>query len=676
MSFNTNYILPGDDKNQILGKVNYNFSQILANAVGLPGEIGTKGPTGIIGQVGKDGATGATGTRANLWFIQEDQPYGNVPYTETPLINYDIWVNTSPLGPSGPNRIYRYDGNNTSGYYPFWVDTLSNFVIDSQFTLLQGIYGPGEVTEDDAIIISPNSGTGPLNTTFVFTDREVTAADANPNYAKVLIETDASITASLPIFGADKTFYSSSGLPAFYWKTTGTDYGIKFSSGEDLIIQSQATGSYGSTGGTAFVSANNINFSSATTMGISATGGLSINSQTLGFSSRNSTLSPAGFALSNMSSSIGITAASTGYALDITGTLSASQTGERTVFNYSGFYGGTTRNSLGLSMLDNTLFSVGNSPAPASIDATAASLVIGYTGSIGISGGTGANIVKSYQSISDPASSKILVGSNLNNYIEITPSNDVIVITPTPTGPIISDGSRINRIWLALNNPNSYLEPGNDTCVDIFMDSSTYCIGGVSVTTNDFFFPSNYTISDSGQTSPGATGGCRHVRINFYGSEFPSAVNPSRDKFFYLEAFSSGYSSAVQLPYYYAVPSTFRATVICTELHRQGFMSDEIREADERFGRMISETSPETMLGYHYWAIPIVNLMQKSRLFTRIVWTVAKPWAYHMAYEMGSLEKDNLLGKVLMKVGAFISKAIGKSISSRNPGKVNQFANF
>ena len=108
MSFNTNYILPGDDKNQILGKVNYNFSQILANAVGLPGEMGIKGPTGIIGQVGKDGATGATGTRANLWFIQEDQPFGNIPYTETPLINYDIWVNTSPTGPSGPNRIYRY----------------------------------------------------------------------------------------------------------------------------------------------------------------------------------------------------------------------------------------------------------------------------------------------------------------------------------------------------------------------------------------------------------------------------------------------------------------------------------------------------------------------------------------------------------------------------------------
>jgi hypothetical protein len=673
MSFNANYILPGDDKNQILGKVNYNFSQILANAVGLPGEMGIKGPTGIIGQVGKDGATGATGTRANLWFIQEDQPFGNIPYTETPLIDYDIWVNTSPTGPSGPNRIYRYSSSNTSGYYPFWVDTLSNFAIDAEFTLLQGIYGPGEVTEDDAIIISPNSGTGPLNTTFVFSDRKVTDADANPNYAKVLVETDASVTASLPIFGLDKTFYSSSALPAFYWKTTGLDYGIRFSTGEDFIIQSQATGSYGSTGGTAAVSANNINVTSSTTLSLSSSNGISLGAQTLGFSSRNSTLGPAGFALTAMTSSLGITAASTGYSLSITGALTAAQTGERTVFNYAGFYGGTQRNSLSLSMLDSTLFSVGNSPAPAIIDATSAALVIGYTGSTGVSGGTGANIVKSYQAITNAASSRISINGNLNNSIEITPSDDVIVITPNPTGPIISDGSRINRIWLNLTYPIYYTEPGEDYCVDLFMNSLTYCIGGVSVLTNDS--RSNYTISDSGQPSPGATGGCRHVRINFYGSEFPATVNSSGNKFFYLEAFSSGYSSSVQLPYFYNLGG-FRATVICTELHRQGFMSDEIREADERFGRMISATSPETMLGYHYWAIPIVNLMQKSRLFTKIVWTVARPWAYHMAYEMGSLEKDNLLGKVLMKVGAFISKTIGKSISAKNPRKSNQFANF
>jgi hypothetical protein len=249
-----------------------------------------------------------------------------------------------------------------------------------------------------------------------------------------------------------------------------------------------------------------------------------------------------------MTSPVGITAASTGYSLSITGALTAAQTGERTVFNYAGFYGGTNRNSLALSMSNNTLFAVGNPPPAASIDATAASLVIGYTGSTGISGGTGANVVKSYQAITNAASSKISINGNLNNYIEITPSNDVIVITPNPTGPIISDGSRIDRIWLRLTDPSSYVEPGNDYCVDLFMNSSLYCIGGISVPTNDFFSPSNYTISDSGQTNPGLTGGCRHVRINFYGSEFPSAVNSSRNKFFYLEAFSSGYSSSIQLP--------------------------------------------------------------------------------------------------------------------------------
>ena len=71
MSFNTNYILPGDDKNQIIGKVNYNFSQVLSNAVGLPGQSGILGATGIIGQVGKDGSTGPTGSRANKWYFQQ-----------------------------------------------------------------------------------------------------------------------------------------------------------------------------------------------------------------------------------------------------------------------------------------------------------------------------------------------------------------------------------------------------------------------------------------------------------------------------------------------------------------------------------------------------------------------------------------------------------------------------
>lgn len=550
MSFNINYILPGDNKNQILEKTNYNFSQILANAPGFPGEIGIKGPTGIIGQVGKDGSSGATGLRANAWFIQENQPFGDISYTETPLINYDIWVNTSAAGPNGPNRIYRYDGNNTLGTYPFWVDTFSNFIVDVEFTQLQGVNGPGEVNEKDAIIISPNSGSSPLNTSFVFTDRIVNQSNANPNYAKVLIESDASITTSLPIFGLDKTFYSTPGLPAFYWKTTGLDYGIKFSSGEDIIIQSQATGSYGSTGGTSSVNAINLNFNSASTFEIFATGGASISAQTLGFSSLNATLGPGGVSLPRISSTVGITAASASNTLSVSGNLTEIQTGIRTLFNYSGLYGGTNQNSLNLSMGNSSLFQIGNSPLPAIGGATYPALVIGYTGSTGISGGTGANIVKSYQSITNSASSKARINGNLNNYIPVTPSSDVILINPNPTGPIISDGNRINRIWLLLTGVESYVESGNVSCIDIFMNSnSIYSFGGVLVPISLQSPGAPFTITDSGGTIPGATGGCMHIRINFFGSPFPGSLNPRTNKFFNIQSFSSGFSKASLLPY-------------------------------------------------------------------------------------------------------------------------------
>ena len=675
MSFNTNYILPGDDKNQIIGKVNYNFSQVLSNAVGLPGQSGILGATGIIGQVGKDGSTGPTGSRANEWYFQQTPPFGNIPYTEAPLINYDVWVDTSPGSTGGPNRIYQYKNNYTLGQYPFWVDTLSNFAIDSNFTLLQGVSGPGEVTEKNAIVIG---ATSPSSATFVFTDRDVTTANANPRYSKILIENDASITASLPLFSLGKTFYSVSDLPSFYWQNIGDNYDIKFSSGEEITIQSQATGSYSSTGGTASLVASGINWNSFTTASLTGPSGISVNASTIGFSGLNINLQTGGLSLSNMNSGMGTTSSNGDYALSINGVLKRppnQDIGLTTVLEYSGFYGGNVRSSLALGVSGGNLFTVGNSPAASQISATYAALAIGYTGSTGVSGGTGANIVKSYQSITSTASSKALFnGYNLNNYIQITPSSDVIVVNAVPTGPISSDG-RNGRIWLLLTGIDSYIEAENASCIDIFLNGET-CIGGVSVSTNFSFSPSEFYIRDSGATNPGPTGGCRHVRINFFGSAFPTAVNTSGNKFFYIESFSSGYNSSAQLPYYYSSLGGTRLTVICTELYRQGFMTNEIREADEEFGRIISSTSPETMIGYHYWAIPIVGLMKKSSLFSRIVWFVAKPWAYQMAYEMGAIDKGNLAGKILMRFGILISKSIGKIITLKNPGKLNKLANF
>ena len=559
MSFNTNYILSGDDKNQIIGKVNYNFSQVLSNAVGLPGQSGILGATGIIGQVGKDGSTGPTGSRANKWYFQQTPPFGNIPYTQAPLINYDVWVDTSPGSTGGPNRVYQYSATGgTYSLYPFWVDTLSNFAIDGNFTLLQGVSGPGEVTEKNAIVIG---ATSPSSTTFVFTDRDVTTANANPRYSKILIENDDSITASLPLFSLGKTFYSVSTLPSFYWQNIYS-YDIKFSSEDEITIQSQATGSYSSTGGAASLVASGVNWNSLTTASLIGPSGISINSSTIGFTSLNAQLQTGAFSLSNMSSGMGATSYGTDYALSISGQLEDSQTGTRTVLEYSGLYGGSIRNSLALGVSGGNLFTVGNSPAASQISATYAALAIGYTGSTGVSGGTGANIVKSYQSITSSASSRAIFsgpsGRSTCNYIQVIPSSDVIVVNAVPTGPINSN-NRSSRIWLLLTGLSRYLETGNASCIDIFLNGET-CIGGVSVLTNVSNSPSDFYIQDSGAVNPGPTGGCRHVRLNFYGSAFPSTVNTSGNRFFYIESFSSGYNSAAQLPYNYSPQGSVTTT--------------------------------------------------------------------------------------------------------------------
>lgn len=92
MAFNTKYIFPGDDKNQILEKVNYNFSQVFFNGTGLKGPIGVVGATGIIGQVGRDGDIGLTGDRASNWYFTSLEPASSISQ-----IN-DIWINIGQIG--------------------------------------------------------------------------------------------------------------------------------------------------------------------------------------------------------------------------------------------------------------------------------------------------------------------------------------------------------------------------------------------------------------------------------------------------------------------------------------------------------------------------------------------------------------------------------------------------
>lgn len=95
--------------------------------------------------------------------------------------------------------------------------------------------------------------------------------------------------------------------------------------------------------------------------------------------------------------------------------------------------------------------------------------------------------------------------------------------------------------------------------------------------------------------------------------------------------------------------------IICNELYRQGYMPRHIWEADERFGATLDKA---TLEGYHAWAGPWVRVMQRSPLATRLTWLVARPWAQHMAFKMGAVEKDSLIGRQVMKFGLPLCRAL------------------
>jgi len=95
-------------------------------------------------------------------------------------------------------------------------------------------------------------------------------------------------------------------------------------------------------------------------------------------------------------------------------------------------------------------------------------------------------------------------------------------------------------------------------------------------------------------------------------------------------------------------------SVICTELHRQGYLSDEIMKEDNLHGIYIRKFYPYTYIGYMAWAPSVVRLMQKSKLFTKFISFFGVRWAKDMA------GKSNIIGKTINIVGMSICDTIGR----------------
>ena len=127
--------------------------------------------------------------------------------------------------------------------------------------------------------------------------------------------------------------------------------------------------------------------------------------------------------------------------------------------------------------------------------------------------------------------------------------------------------------------------------------------------------------------------------------------------------------------------------IICTKLFELGLLDIKLYEADEKFGKLVQQNNPKVYEGYIRWASIVVSWMNGSgpnimfwikdddkrnsiqqEMVTRWTKQIATPWAEHMAYKMGAIEKDNRLGKFIMAVGFPISKAANLLINNKKPG--------
>jgi hypothetical protein len=105
--------------------------------------------------------------------------------------------------------------------------------------------------------------------------------------------------------------------------------------------------------------------------------------------------------------------------------------------------------------------------------------------------------------------------------------------------------------------------------------------------------------------------------------------------------------------------------IICNLLYNQGFLSKEIWEADEKFGRLTLRENKEVLFGYITWAKPVVSFLTKNPQYSKYLYLIAKPWSEHMAYKMGVLPKDNKIGKIIHYIGSKFSILVYKLITSK-----------
>jgi hypothetical protein len=169
-----------------------------------------------------------------------------------------------------------------------------------------------------------------------------------------------------------------------------------------------------------------------------------------------------------------------------------------------------------------------------------------------------------------------------------------------------------------------------------------------------------YTIHSNG-TITHSTGGTGETYKSFHEAVVAKAAQDRA-----LEPFGGRGDPA------YSTPSN-NGTVLCSLLHRRGYLSQEIWEQDHKFGIWMSQNDPDVFNGYHSWAVPMVDWIEKGSLLSKIyfhgwVRPFTGAWAQHIAHRMEPEKfKDNKVGRLMLNIGVPLCRTIGK-LMRRNKG--------
>ena len=117
--------------------------------------------------------------------------------------------------------------------------------------------------------------------------------------------------------------------------------------------------------------------------------------------------------------------------------------------------------------------------------------------------------------------------------------------------------------------------------------------------------------------------------------------------------------------------------IICTKLFQIGMMPYNIFAADQQYGEWLKKNDRVVYRGYVRWARIVTAWIdgggpdfmiwikdeekrkQKQReAATKWAYKIATPWSEHMAYLMGAIKNDNVMGRIIMKIGRPICKIV------------------